>query len=99
MQSIVPVYTPLIPKVFFYLSCAGNIFGQPLKEHIQLKIARVLDTGNCHIPFILRRLVSREYHIGPEGAIIGSGPTSTIRLPSEARILASHVSIKWIPGM
>ncbi len=69
-----------------------------MKEHIQLKITRVLDTGDSHVPFIMRRLVLREYHIGPEGAIIGSGPTSTIRLPSEARILASHVSIKWVPG-
>lgn len=47
----------------------------------------------------MRRLLSREYHIGPEGAIIGSGPNTTITVPKEADIMESHVQIKWNSGM
>lgn len=75
----------------------GDIFAQPLKEHIQLKITRVQDNTDIPTPFIIRRLVCREYPIGPEGATIGSGVDATIRLPKEAGIMATHFVVKWVP--
>ncbi len=75
---------------------AGNTLTELLKEHIQIKITRVLDNADMPTPFIIRRLLSREYHVGPEGAIIGSGVDATIRLPREAGIMATHFVIKWV---
>lgn len=76
------------------------MFSQPLREYALLKITRVLESGEPDqpVPFILRRLVSREYHIGPEGATIGSSPEATIFLPRETGMCGRHVEIKWISG-
>ena len=47
---------------------------KPLGEYVCLKLERVLESADSDepIPFILRRLVSREYNVGPEGAVIGT---------------------------
>ena len=45
------------------------------------------------MPFLLRRLVGRCYHIGPEGAIIGSDPTCSVVLPLETEVLPMHCSL------
>ncbi len=47
-------------------------------------------------PFILRRLVGREYHIGPDKITIGTSLNCNIRLPVEGDILAEHCCIKYI---
>ena len=76
------------------------VFSQPLREYVLLKVTRVLESSEPDqpVPFILRRLVSREYHIGPEGASIGTSPNATIFLPREAGVCGRHVEIRWIPG-
>ena len=51
------------------------------------------------VPFMLRRLVSRQYHIGPEGAVIGCSPEADIHLPREVGLWDKHVEIKWISGV
>ena len=50
------------------------------------------------VPFMLRCLVSRQYHIGPTGAVIGSSPEADICLPQETGLLESHVKIKGTSG-
>ena len=51
------------------------------------------------VPFILRRLISRQYHIGPDGAVIGSSPAADVSLSRDTGLLDKHVEIKWISGM
>lgn len=51
------------------------------------------------VPFMLKHLVSRQYHIGPEGAVIGSSPKASISLPQDTALLDKHVEIKWISGI
>lgn len=39
-----------------------------------------------------------EYHIGPEGASVGSSSSATVSLPSVTGLLPNHFEIRWIPG-
>ena len=50
------------------------------------------------MPFLLRRLVGRCYHMGPEGAVIGSDPSCSIVVPSETEVLPVHCSFHWEEG-
>lgn len=75
---------------------------KPLAEYISLTISRVVcgsDESHEPVPFILRRLVSRQYHVGPEGAVIGSSPEANVSLPQDAGLWDKHVEIKWISGI
>ena len=77
-----------------------DMYTKPFAEYACLKIAHVIEDSNedHHSPFFLRRLLSREYHIGPEGAVIGTSAECNICLPKEAGLMNKHVEIKWIPG-
>ena len=49
------------------------------------------------IPFSLRRLVSKQYYIGPEGATLGTGHDCTVCLPRESGLRERHVQFSWVP--
>ncbi len=49
-------------------------------------------------PFSLHRVISREYHVGKEGVVIGSGDECDVRLPLEAALEERHVEIRWVRG-
>ena len=76
-----------------------DIFSKPLDEYVCLRLTRIIESGeeDDPVPFVLRRLVSRQYDIGPEGAIIGSASDCSICLPKEAGVLPQHLEIKWVP--
>lgn len=66
-----------------------------------LKITRVVppsDVPGEVVPFTLHRLVSREYHVGKGGVVIGVGAKNGVRLPSESNVEDQHVAIEWRPG-
>ena len=73
---------------------------KPLGEYVCLKLERVLESADSDepIPFILRRLVSREYNVGPEGAVIGTSSDCTVCVPRDSGVCARHVAIRWVPG-
>ena len=60
-----------------------------------LKLVNVQETDDTCVPFILRRLIGREYHIGPDGITIGTSANCNIRLPVEGDIIAEHCRIKY----
>ena len=64
----------------------------PLGDFICLKLVRVLESS---MPFVLRRLIGRVYHIGPRGALIGTSPHCSILVPVEADVLKEHCRITW----
>lgn len=82
---------------------AVDAYSRPFSNFACLKILRVLpssdddDAGST--PFSLYRLVSREYHLGGEGLVIGCGQDCTLALPPEAGLKEKHIQIKWVPGM
>lgn len=47
------------------------------------------------MPFLLRRLIGNCYHLGPEGAVIGSDPSCSIVVPSETGVLPMHCGFHW----
>ena len=62
-----------------------------------LKLVKVNESdGETSLPFILRRLIGREYHIGPDGVTIGTSPTCDIMLPVEGDIVPEHCCIKHV---
>jgi len=65
-----------------------------------LQLLRVLDSADSDdpVPFILRRLVSRQYHVGPEGATIGTSDDCTVCVPKDSRMWVKHLGIRWVPG-
>lgn len=67
----------------------------PLAEFVSLKLVKILNVDDTPIPFLLHRLIGRVYHIGPNGAVIGTSPKCTIMLPSESEISSEHCHIKW----
>lgn len=58
----------------------------------------ISDNDEETTPFSLCRVVSREYHVGEKGMVIGSGLDCDITLPLEAGLDERHVEIKWISG-
>ena len=79
-----------------------EILMKPLAEYVSLTISRVVhhsDASYEPVPFMLKRLVSRRYHVGPDGAVIGSSPEADIYLPCDTGLLDKHVEIKWMSGM
>lgn len=50
-------------------------------------------------PFSLQRLLSREYHVGEDGLLIGRGEECGVTVPLEAALKDKHMEIKWVPGM
>ena len=83
-----------------YISSVSDLFMKPLGEYVCLKLERVLESAESDepIPFILRRLVSREYNVGPEGAVIGTSSDCTVCIPRDSGVCARHVAIRWVPG-
>ena len=78
----------------------ADVFSKPLSNYACLKITRIVpseDDGE-HIPYVLHRLVSREYHVGEEGVVIGKGEDCAVKLPSESEVEDKHVEIRWVPG-
>lgn len=51
------------------------------------------------LPFILRRVIGREYHIGPDGATIGSSFKCSIQVPIEGEAWPEHCHIKYIHNL
>ena len=51
-----------------------------------------------HTPFLLRRLVGRQCHVGPEGVLIGSGTECSVCLPKEAEVWEKHAALRWVSG-
>lgn len=49
-----------------------------------------------HTPFLLRRLVGRQCHVGPEGVLIGSGTECSVCLPGEAEVWEKHTALRWV---
>ena len=82
-------------KVYFHLLEA---ICSPLGEFVQLKLVRVMEEereDSVGVPFALRRMIGWEYHIGPEGALIGTGIHCTVCLPAESGIAKEHCLISW----
>ena len=78
---------------------ADEVFDEPLAEFADLTISRIIHNSDEPVPFMLRRLVSRRYHVGPAGVVIGFSPKADICLPQETELLEKHIEIKWISGM
>ena len=74
----------------------------PLGEYICLTIERIRSShesdDDTNVPFSLTRLVSKQYHIGPEGASLGTSPDCTVCLPRESGLKERHVEFHWVPG-
>ena len=79
-----------------------ELYSRPLDDYACLTIARISPqadhTPNDVIPFTLHRLVSREYHVGKGGVVIGTGSKCSVRLPTETGLQEQHVAIEWISG-
>ena len=89
-------------NVFLILSRSATpdeVFSELLAEVVSLTVSRIVCQTFEAVPFMLKHLVSRQYHIGPEGAVIGSSPEASISLPQETALLDKHVEIKWISGI
>lgn len=70
----------------------------PLEEFVKLRLVKVEEEegeDDVPIPFSLRRMIGQEYHIGPEGALIGVGPHCTVVLPVESGLAKEHCRIVW----
>ena len=70
-------------------------------EFISLKIINAVSNDEAMpIPFVVRRLIGRVYHIGPEGVIIGTSPSlpssssSRVSLPAESQMEREHFTLK-----
>ena len=74
------------------------MLGNPLAEFATITVSRIVHNSDEPAPFMLKRLVSRQYHIGPAGAVIGFNPEADICLPREAGLLEKHVEIKGTSG-
>lgn len=70
----------------------------PLGEFVSLKIINAISNDeDMPIPFVVRRLIGRVYHIGPEGVVIGtsSSPSSSrVSLPAESQMEREHFTLK-----
>ncbi len=77
-----------------------DAFSRPLGEYVCLQLVRILENEERDepVPFVLRRLVSRQYHIGPEGIVIGTASDCTASLPKVSRVWGKHLGIRWVPG-
>lgn len=65
-----------------------------------LKLVKVLTSDDdLSLPFILRRLIGREYHICPDGALIGTSFNCNIQVPAEGEVCPEHCHIKYIPPL
>jgi ankyrin repeat protein len=74
---------------------------QPLDDYVCLRLLRVeksLTSSEGHVPFVLSRLIGRHYHVGPEGANIGTSSDCTVRIPPESEAFPKHAQISWITG-
>ena len=63
-----------------------------------LRLIRVEESSTSsegHVPFILSRLVGRHYHVGPEGASIGTSADCSVCVPSESEVWPRHTLISW----
>ena len=47
---------------------------------------------------MLSRLVGRHYHVGPEGATIGTSADCSICVPPESEAWPRHALIRWNAG-
>ena len=82
---------------FLVLVFFPELLQPPLSNFVCLKLVKAHETDdNVSLPFILRRLIGREYHVGPDGVVIGTAPTCNIRLPAEGDILPEHCCIKFV---
>ena len=77
-----------------------DVYSRPLANFASLKILRVLPSPDSDEapPFSLQRLISREYHIGEEGVLIGQEKECGVVVPPESGLEEKHLRIKWIPG-
>ena len=73
---------------------------QPLGDYASLRLIRVEENSSeGHIPFLLSRLVGRHYHVGPEGATIGtSAECSVCVTPKESEVWPRHALISGEPS-
>lgn len=76
---------------------------QPLDDYICLRLVRVEQSESVtslegHVPFVLSRLVGRHYHVGPEGAAIGTSTHSSVCVPPESEVFPKHAEISFIAG-
>lgn len=68
----------------------------PLGEFCSLKIVAALSSNETTpIPFTVRRLIGRIYHIGFDGALIGTSNSCSIVLSAETEALSKHCQIFW----
>lgn len=78
---------------------AVDTYSRPLANFASLKILRLLPSPDGETPpFSLQRLISREYHIGEAGILIGHGQECGVTVPLEAGLQEKHILVKWIPG-
>ena len=72
----------------------------PLGEYVCLTLVRMVEDRDSDepVPFVLRRLVSRKYDVGPDGITIGTGGECGVCLPKESGVWSNHVRLKWVPG-
>lgn len=65
-------------------------------EFVSLKIVNVVSKDEATpTPFVIRRLIGRVYHVGPEGITVGtSSSSSSISLPAESLLETKHFQIK-----
>ena len=78
-----------------------DVYMQPLDDYVCLRLLRVeksLTSSEGHVPFVLSRLIGRHYHVGPEGANIGTSSDCTVRIPPESEAFPKHAQISWITG-
>ena len=95
-NDFVVKYSTLCTRVCLYIT--DEMFDNPIAEFANVTVSRIVHNCDEPVPFMLRRLVSRKYHIGPAGAVIGFSPEADICLPQEAGLLERHVQIKGNSG-
>lgn len=63
-------------------------------EFVSLKIVNAVSKDEATpTPFVIRRLIGRVYHVGPEGITVGTS-SSSISLPAESLLETKHFQIK-----
>lgn len=76
----------------------SDIIHKSLGQFVRLKLVKVCGEDahdDLPIPFALRRIIGREYHVGPEGVLIGTGGHCAVRLPVESGTAVEHCLIAW----
>lgn len=74
-----------------------DAYMQPLGDYVSLRLIQIEESPSSdgRVPFLLSRLVGRQYHVGPEGVTIGASAECSVCVPPESEVWPRHTRINW----